>query len=1271
MTPSRWIQVNELFNTIVDRTPEERKLILDDFRSSDPELVETVEALLAQTAASWAVLREQEKSREPDPPQYSGLLLDRYRIARELGRGGFGVVYLAYDERLHQKPVVVKFLTTVAPSDEWFQKKFQDEIKALARIDHPGVVAILDAGQTPTGNPFIVMQYVEGVTLRSLLESGPIERKRVGPIIQQIGQALAAAHSRGVLHRDLKPANIMVQPSSGTEIVRLIDFGIASIRDAGIESGVSTRVAGSVAYMAPEQFGGHPSLASDIFAMAVIACELLAGRVTAGSMAGSRLEKMQAARPDVPSEAIAILRRALCAEPSERFQDAGLFGDQLAAALRGTSATGGRDSQALDGGALLGARYRIKREIGRGGFGVVYLAADIQLHDKPVVVKILLATAGEDIWRRKKFQGEIEALSRINHPGIVQVSDAGEASDGRPYMVTEYVDGMPLRSLVRDGGIDFGQAAAIVREIGSALEAAHGCGVWHRDLKPENVLVQNSDERAGLRLKVIDFGIATVARAENLLETTDTRVAGSFRYMAPEQLMGKPEAASDIYALGVIAYELLTGKKPFDPQTAAQLYALQASDDYKKPRETRPQLSAQAERIVMKALAFHAADRFASAREFGIELGAALERRETLPVTETVEATSPSAAKSSMVYDVFVSHASRDLDFAQRLVTELELRGALCFCAPDDIPAGKAVPEALAEAIQRSRCFVLILTENANLSVQAGREAEIADASSRPIVAVRTDGVEPLETLAYFLSHARWVDCPIEPTHADFSKIEAAIRTYVPAFSGAGLTAGPRTFIRVENTEPFLTEVGANYLLGPPGERQVRLIAFFFTWVLVTAVLSVLGNASSITVWLAGANPAVPLRFGYLYEFNGALAYLFVIPCFLYFALGFVQEAQSALVNLEARDQLIVNFPAVPRGRLEHVLKKLIRRKREDSDSATIPNAGNPGALDLITKAYRRWMNPVMLGAAFLISFLVIAGTEYLPPNSDYKNVMFGYVQVPWIADYPIKCPNCTLAELQAKLGRRIEAAGGLPADQLRTYRIVEPYYRRSGRSVERIAFVLFMISALGLQVSFATFGVWTGLKVLFILRLFYRSVTPSKLHYVRLHLWYTDRARLFGLDPIHRVLMQLVGVLGVSVVLEVLSWWANILKGSKRALGADLSTLGGWGQFLVANYVFAFSILLLIYLLLMSGKAREAASEESKRIAAIRRAGAGRRANLENLLNLIGGQSIWHDPRYTICYLAAPALCVLSLMILNQVGIANAVGNVWESFLRHILGGE
>jgi serine/threonine protein kinase len=1280
MTPSRWVQINDLFNVVVEQAPAEQQRILNGVRARDPDLVDTVEALLQQTAANWSVFPGREKSGELLATLPGGILQERYRLDRQLGQSGFGVVYLAYDERLHQKPVVVKFLTGVAPRDEWFRKKFGDEIAALARIDHPGVVGILDAGQTPSGNPFIVMQYIEGRTLRSEIESGPMDRERVARIIRQVGQALSAAHSRGVQHRDLKPGNIMVQPSSGGEIVRLIDFGIASIRDAGSASSTQpTRVAGNFAYMAPEQFGGHPSPTSDIFAMAVIATEMLMGRVAVGNMAGSELNEFQQLRPDVSPEAVSIIRKALSVQAAERFQDAGVFGDQLAAALGGASTVLGCDPKTVPTGSLLGGRYMLQREIGRGGFGVVYLAADLQLHDKPVVVKILMTTSTEDSWRYKKFQGEIEALARINHPGIVQVTDAGETPEGRPFMVTEYIEGAPLRFLIRDGGIDFGKAASIVRQIGSALEAAHGCGVWHRDLKPENVLVQNLEESGGLRVKVIDFGIATILHDEKPMETADTRVVGSFRYMAPEQFMGRPEAASDIYGLGVIAYELLTGRKPFDAHGAAELYALQSADDYPKPRVLRPQVSVKAERIVMKALAFHAEDRHRSAREFGNELANALERGTPVPIVAAGEAF-PRAPARSTTYDVFVSHASRDLEFAQNLTVELEQRGARCFLAPDDVPSGKLFPQVLTEAIQNARCFVVVLTENTNLSVQVSREVEIADSASKPIVGVKVDGAEPVESLAFFLSHARWVECPYQPTQADYGGVETAVRRHVPAFSGAGMAPRPRPRRTEEPDEPLLTEAGEKFLLGPAGERQVRLIAFFASWALVTAVLSVLANASAISVKLEGpySPSSLMVRFGYLYELNCALVYLFVIPCFLYFALGFVQEAQAALVNLQGRDQLVVNQPEIRAGyfaRLFRKLKTRLRRalKRNEPDTTSqptlLPSGRPPTALDLIAAAYRRSMSPFKLVVAFLGIFLVIVGTEYLPPKSDYKRLMFGYVQAPWIADYPKECPRCTLLQL-SKLGRRIEPLGRLSADQLGAYRIVPPYYHRSGSWLERVAFILFMISALGLEVSFTTFGVWTGLKILFISRLIYRSVAPSKTHYVRLHLWFTDPSGVFGLEPIHRVLMQVIGALGVGVVLEILSWWANILKGSKRALDEDLSTLGGWGQFLVANFTFGFALLLLVYLFFVSGKAREAAREESKRIAAIRRVG-GRKASIENVLALIGRQSIWNNSRYTLLYLAAPVVCMLSLLILNRVSIAQAVGGFWESFLRHILGNE
>src|ERR1019366_1320130 len=135
------------------------------------------------------------------------------------------------------------------------RQKFQQEMEALARIDHPGVVGVLDHGLTAEGKQFLVMQYIEGETLRNALEPGSMDFKRAAGLIRQVGRALAAAHEKGVWHRDLKPENIMLQRLGGEEHVKLIDFGIAGIQNSQF-GGEKSKVAGTFTYMAPEQFAG-------------------------------------------------------------------------------------------------------------------------------------------------------------------------------------------------------------------------------------------------------------------------------------------------------------------------------------------------------------------------------------------------------------------------------------------------------------------------------------------------------------------------------------------------------------------------------------------------------------------------------------------------------------------------------------------------------------------------------------------------------------------------------------------------------------------------------------------------------------------------------------------------------------------------------------------------------------------------------------------------------------------------------------------------------
>lgn len=265
------------------------------------------------------------------PDEHAPLLAGRYRLDKRLGAGGFGEVYLARDEQLLAKLVVVKILKN-PDNDPWFVKKFSQEKEALARIRHHGVVEIVGDGVTPDGKPFLVMQYVEGMPLRQAIQPGGMPLARVAGIVRQIGQALSASHQSGVCHRDLKPENIMLQALDGEEHVVLIDFGIAGITDSRFR-GATTKIAGSMAYMAPEQFEGKASAASDIYSLGVIAFEMVTGAVPPrGGEA-----KLGTLRPDMPEPASAAILKALAADPDQRFGSVREFSDTLVPALQSSA----------------------------------------------------------------------------------------------------------------------------------------------------------------------------------------------------------------------------------------------------------------------------------------------------------------------------------------------------------------------------------------------------------------------------------------------------------------------------------------------------------------------------------------------------------------------------------------------------------------------------------------------------------------------------------------------------------------------------------------------------------------------------------------------------------------------------------------------------------------------------------------------------------------------------------------------------------------------
>jgi serine/threonine-protein kinase len=358
-----------------------------------------------------------------------------------------------------------------------------------------------------------------------------------------------------------------------------------------------------------------------------------------------------------------------------------------AAPLQQTIAASG-----LGVGITIGDRYLIEKELGRGGIGVVYLARDRQLLSKRVVVKVLLEEAQQNEWVRRKFQQEIEALTRVEHPGIVGVLDAGALPDGKPFLVMQYVEGVPLRAALRVEGIELERAARLMQQIGRALSAAHDKGILHRDLKPENIMVQTLSDGEE-QIKIIDFGIAKIKDSLVAPETVTAATVGTILYMAPEQLSAKPvSVASDIYALGVIAHELLTGRRPFNPDSSFQLLEMQRTGVRVQPSDLRPSLSEEAQRVILKALAFNPRDRYQRARDFGDELAKALttdvdmlDASVSRPLSELSIPASPTDADAALAGTGVLSHGQTRAERARETAM------------PEAVPQPALTPAAAAQ----------------------------------------------------------------------------------------------------------------------------------------------------------------------------------------------------------------------------------------------------------------------------------------------------------------------------------------------------------------------------------------------------------------------------------------------------------------------------------------------------------------------------------------------------------------------------------------------
>lgn len=214
----------------------------------------------------------------PWDPFLGHVLGDRYVPVRILGHGGTATVYAARDLNSGRVDRVIKILHPFWSADHNFRHNFQREAEVLTRLDHPGIVKLHGAGETPNGTLYLVMEFREGRSLRSALNEGPLAPSGAAGIIRSLGEALQYAHDNEVVHRDLKPENILLTPSGAGELPVLLDFGIAEFQNNNTPARTTSHLAGSPLYMAPEHLAGKPQKSSDIYSVAVIIWEMLCGR---------------------------------------------------------------------------------------------------------------------------------------------------------------------------------------------------------------------------------------------------------------------------------------------------------------------------------------------------------------------------------------------------------------------------------------------------------------------------------------------------------------------------------------------------------------------------------------------------------------------------------------------------------------------------------------------------------------------------------------------------------------------------------------------------------------------------------------------------------------------------------------------------------------------------------------------------------------------------------------------------------------------------------